>query len=237
MRTITIVNSKGGSGKSTLATNLASYFACWGIRVTLVDSDPQASALDWLRARPDDRPRIKGVVAEEGDFRIPPESDYAVIDVPSGTGGRTLRRLLRKSDVLVIPVLPSPMDIRATRKFIFELLQQEELTRRGIDICVVANRVRENTRIYYTLEKFLASVGVPFIAKFRDTQNYVQAADRGLGVFELAPARVIRDLRQWEPLVTWLSADKRISVIPPIASAEDMPGSDDSDPPTAAQTH
>lgn len=214
MRTIMLANSKGGSGKSTLATNLASYFACWGIRVTLVDFDRQGSARDWLAARPPQRDGIRAVSALLPDCPVPDDSDYRLLDVPSGIHGEALTQLLRLADTVVVPVLPSPMDIRATGRFVAELLTNEAYAP-DKRLCVVANRVRETTRSYRALEAFLAHLGIPFVARLRDTQNYVRAAEQGLGIFELPSRETLADLAQWQPLVHWLCGNRHTPAIPP----------------------
>ena len=48
----------------------------------------------------------------------------------------------------------------------------------------------------------------PFISVLRETQNYVRAAERGLGIFELAPYAVRRDLDQWDPIIRWLNSKR-----------------------------
>jgi len=98
------------------------------------------------------------------------------------------------------------MDIRAAAHFIKELLTVGKVSRKETRLAVVANRVREYTLIYHTLEAFLDSLKIPFVATLRDTQNYIRAADRGLGIFELAPSLVWQDLEQWEPLLEWLNS-------------------------------
>lgn len=214
MRSITLINAKGGSGKSTLACNLASFLACWGIRVTLVDFDRQGSALDWLAARPAERPTIYATRADAGQ-PIPADSDYRILDIPSGVHGAALTHLLRISDTVIIPVLPSPMDIRAAGRFIAELLQSEGYTPE-LRICVVANRVRATTQSYRALERFLARLGIPFIARLRDTQNYLRATERGLSIFELPRREVVADLAQWQPLIAWVCGDPRLTLVPTI---------------------
>lgn len=206
MRTIMVVNAKGGCGKSTLTTNLASYFAAEaGKQVALADFDPQQSSLAWLKARDESRPAIHGINASEGGaVRAPASTDVLILDTPARVAGRELGGLVRRSETLLVPVLPSPMDMRAAADFISQLLLNGRIERKETRIAVVANRVRENTLVYHKLESFLTSLKIPFIATLRDTQNYVRAAERGIGIFELAPSLAWPDVEQWEPLIRWL---------------------------------
>ena len=199
-----VLNPKGGCGKSTLSTNLASYFADAGKKVALVDFDPQGSSLDWLAARPAERPVIHVVAVDGEKALIPWGLDVAVMDVPAGTHGKVLKRYVKKVQTVIIPVLPSPIDIRAAARFIEELLTTGRVSRAETRIAVVANRVREHTRIYHTLQRFLTSLGIPFIASLRESQNYIRAAQRGVGIFEMSPAQTRVDREQWATLLRWL---------------------------------
>ena len=114
--------------------------------------------------------------------------------------------MLNRVQTLVIPVLPSPIDIRACTRFIQELLTAGQVSRHHTRLAVVANRVRENTIIYHQLEKFLNSLSIPFIGSLRESQNYIRAAERGLGIFEMAPSAAYPDLIQWDPIVGWLES-------------------------------
>ncbi len=208
MRTIMTLNAKGGCGKSTLATNLASFFANGGARVVLADFDAQQSSLEWLAARPSARPAIAGLDATRQPLRVPRSTDILLMDAPAAVHGKDLTALVRRAETLLIPVLPSPIDIRAAAHFIAELLTVGKVSRRETRLAVVANRVREHTLIYQSLEAFLNSLKIPFVATLRDTQNYIRAAERGLGIFELAPSAVEQDLEQWKPLLRWLKSKR-----------------------------
>lgn len=201
-----VLNPKGGSGKSTVATNLASYYAQRGERVALADFDVQHCSLDWLAARPATSPSIHGFAVEDDDkLLIPHGPGYLIMDAPAGVHGKAMTRLVKKAHTLLIPVLPSPIDMRTTARFIEELLLVGKVERERTRIAVLANRVRENTLIYHALQRFLDSLGIPFLTHLRDTQNYIRAAECGIGLFEMAPAQVAHDLAQWQPLLDWLA--------------------------------
>jgi chromosome partitioning protein len=210
MRTIMLLNAKGGCGKSTIASNLASYYASEGQAVAIVDFDPQQSSLEWLAVRPDDAPEIIGIDASEETPRLPRNLDVVIYDVPAGLRGKELTAMVRRAETLIIPVLPSPIDIRACSHFIRDLLLVGKVSRKQTKLAVVANRVRENTLVYHKLERFLKSLKIPFIATLRDTQNYIRGEERGLGIFELAPSLVAHDLEQWEPLLKWLRSKRSL---------------------------
>lgn len=210
MRSIMLLNAKGGCGKSTLATNLAGYYADQGLSVTLADFDPQGSSMAWLAARPAEYPSIHGIAAWQEPLRVPKETERLVMDAPARVHGKELSEMVRRAQTLIIPVLPSPIDIRAVADFIKELLLVGKVSRKQTKLAVVANRVRENTLIFHTLERFLESLEIPFVTTLRDSQNYIRAAERGLGLFEMPPYLVWQDLEQWEPLIKWLNSKRSL---------------------------
>jgi len=205
MRHIMVLNPKGGCGKSTLATNIASYFATEGNAVTLADYDPQRSSLDWLERRPAERAPITGLAAfEEGLRRLPRNADVLVIDAPARSHGPELTELVKHAETIVVPVLPSTIDMQATANFLKELKEVGRIERKEAKIGVVANRVRENTLIFEELDQYLTAARVPYVAALRDAQNYIRAYTRGLGVFELPEYLSWPDREQWDPLLRWL---------------------------------
>ncbi|MDH3635995.1 MAG: ParA family protein [Gammaproteobacteria bacterium] len=211
MRSIMVLNSKGGSGKSTVATSIASYYATQGKKVMLVDLDPQASSLEWLEARPSGRSSITGVDGSGGHFRIPRSADYVVYDTPAAVHGRELSDFLRRAQSIIIPVLPSPIDMRAATPFIQKVLNNGRIARKEARVALIANRCRETYNIYHELDHYLRKVRkAPFISVLRETQNYVRAAERGLGIFELAPYSVRKDLDQWDPIIRWLNSKRSL---------------------------
>lgn len=209
MRHIMVLNSKGGSGKSTIATSLAAYYANRDEKVALVDCDRQGSSLEWLDRRPADRPKITGVAGFDKGFRsVPRNADVVIIDAPAGCHGTDLASLLRHAETVVMPVLPSTIDISASTKFISDLREVGKVERREVRLAVVGNRVRDYTLISQELDEYLTALRMPYITRLREAQNYVRAYTRGLGIHELPEYLAWPDWDQWKPLVSWLNSKR-----------------------------
>jgi chromosome partitioning protein len=203
------MNPKGGCGKSTLATNIASYFANEGASVALADYDPQRSSLDWLDRRPDNRPQIAAVAGfEDGLRRCPRSTDICVIDAPARTHAKELTDLVRHAETIVVPVLPSTIDMQATTTFLEELRKVGKIQHKQAKFGLVANRARDNTLIFDDLDEYLTKARAPYIAALREAQNYVRAYTRGLGIFELPEYLAWPDWDEWEPLTAWLRSKR-----------------------------
>ena len=216
MRTIIVLNPKGGCGKSTIATNIASYFAIKGKKVTLADCDPQGSSRDWLSIRPNVYSAINGIVVEGDRLQVPRNTDILIIDTPAALDDKRLKKYLRKAQSLVMPIIASPIDIRAAEKFLEELFSFKGTINNKIKIATVANRVREDTLIAAKLEYYLDNVKLPngkklpFMTMLRASQNYIHAAERGLSIFELPPSKTYYDREQWAPLLRWLNSKRSL---------------------------
>jgi chromosome partitioning protein len=209
MRHIMVLNAKGGCGKSTLATNIAAYFANEGASVALADYDPQRSSLDWLERRPEDRPEIAGIAAfEDGLKKVPRTADIVVSDAPARSHGKELTDLVRHAETVVVPVLPSTIDMQATSAFLQELQSVGKVQRKKVKIGAIANRVRDNTLIFDDLDEYLTKARVPYIAALREAMNYVRAYSRGLGIHELPEYLAWPDWDEWEPLTAWLRSKR-----------------------------
>jgi chromosome partitioning protein len=209
MRHVMVLNAKGGCGKSTLATNIAVFFARLGQQVCIADYDPQQSSLDWLAQRPADLPAITGVRAfEDGVRNVSRSTDILVIDAPARVHGTELNELVRRAETIVVPVLPSSIDMKASQHFMTELLEIGKVSRRQARLALVANRVREHTLIYEELDQYLSKLKVPYLGCLREAQNYVRAYARGMGVLELPEYLASPDWKQWEPIGEWLGSKR-----------------------------
>jgi len=207
MRHIMVMNAKGGCGKSTIATNLAAYYASEGYETALADYDPQQSSLDWLDQRPEEYAAITGLAAHKDGLRhVPRNADYLIIDAPARSHGPELTMLVKHAETIIVPVLPSPIDIKASAKFIAELLKVGRVSRKQAKVAAVANRVRENTLIFEELDEYLNKLRVPYLTSLREAQNYVRAYQRGLGIHELPPYLAWPDWEQWDPILEWLDS-------------------------------
>lgn len=211
---IIVLNAKGGCGKTTISTNLAGYYAAHDYRTAILDMDPQNSSLRWLSNRDPKRPAVIGIPGNERgarvtrsfQLRIPPGTERLIVDTPAGLDSMRLQDVTRGADAILVPVLPSDIDIHAASRCIADLLVAGRIERRADRVAVVANRVKKNTQMYNKLRRFLDSLEIPFVATFRDTQNYVHASERGLGVHELDARNAREDIRQLNTLIDWIES-------------------------------
>jgi chromosome partitioning protein len=212
LRKIVVLNPKGGSGKSTIATNLAAYYAWSGRRVALMDHDPQGSSMRWLRVRAADLPPIHGIAAYEKKLgvtrsfalRTPPGTDTLVVDTPAAVTPLQLPELTQDAHAVVVPVLPSDIDIHAASRAIADLLLVGRVHRSERRLVIVANRARRYTKAFSSLMRFLDSMRIPVAAVLRDSQAYVRSAECGMGLHEMKGALLQEDLDSWKPLLDWL---------------------------------
>jgi chromosome partitioning protein len=209
---IVVLNPKGGCGKTTLATNIAAYYATRGPAPTLVDFDSQGFSMRWLHKRPDSRPRIYGANAfqqamqgrQAVHLQTRPDTEKLIIDLPAALSPEELQDVTYDAGSILIPVLPSNIDVSCASQFIANLLLVAQIDRRGRQLAVVANRVRQNTKSYRMLMRFLTSLQIPLIAVLRDSQIYVQAAGQGIGICEMPARMVQKDIPQLTSIINWL---------------------------------
>ncbi len=206
MKSFLIANPKGGSGKSTLATNLAGYFARCGHQVMLGDTDRQQSAREWMAIRPNVLPPIRTWAVEKDlPARPPKDTTHVVLDSAAGLHGKTLERILRQVNRVIVPIQPSLFDILATRHFLETLLEEKAVRKERIFVAVVGMRVDPRTRAAGELERFLASYDLPVLTCLRDTQLYVHLVANGMTVFDLSASRAEKDMEQWKPIIDWIN--------------------------------
>jgi chromosome partitioning protein len=212
MKRIVVMNPKGGSGKTTIAINLAGYFASRQQKPVLMDFDPQGSSLRWVKKRMPSLAPIQAIAAFEKDnrttrafqLRVPDDCTHVIVDTPAAVDSKQFPDVTRDAHKILVPVLPSDIDIHTCSRTIRDLLLVAKIRREDDRIGVVANRIRRNTLTYQALIRFLQTLGIPIVATIRDSQNYVRAAEHGIGVHEMKSYIAREDVEQWEPLIQWL---------------------------------
>ena len=228
---ILIANSKGGCGKSTLATNLASSYAQQHTNTALLDYDPQGSASQWLKRRSSQLPEITGIEAyKQGGagstgnwfMRLPRGVERVIVDTPAGLQNDQLSQQIREAQVILVPVMPSPIDIHSATRFIGSIMLNREFRGGNKTLAVIANRTRKNTKVLQKLDIFLGSLKLPRVGDIRDTQHYVHCFEGGLGALDESSPRHRQDRDQWQNLIKWL--DQRLEQ-PKGLNAENLPHS------------
>lgn len=235
MLRITVMNTKGGCGKTTIATNLASYCAALGHGTVLNDYDRQACSSRWLEMRSSELPRIHGVAAfkqprpgmtRAWQMQLPADTHYVINDTPAGYTGIDFGDRVAESDVILIPVLPSSIDIQTTADFIRNLMATGKPRLANKRLAFITNRSRIRTRAADKLDRFLQSLDIPVISQIRDTQHYVSAAEQGLGIHELDERDARKDTPTWETILDWLDQPdySSVSTIPVETALQNVSG-------------
>lgn len=223
MKRIIVLNAKGGCGKTTVATNVASGYAQRGFRTALIDYDPQESSIQWLRARSTSLPPIQGIAIHDASrvplagawqLRVPRDAQRVVVDTPAGMRAMDLTGRLTGDDRLLIPVQPSPIDIRATADFIRDLLLVARVRPQDQRLALVGNRTRPSAALE-SLKAFLAHLQIPVLHYLRDGPLYPAAAEQGIGVCELPSTQSRHEHAGWQSILDWLEG----GTAPALASA------------------
>jgi chromosome partitioning protein len=209
---IVVMNPKGGSGKTTVAMNLAAFYASDGKRPAIMDLDSQASSTRWLAKRSLEIPPIHGVspfnipakVTRSFAMRIPNEVERIIVDTPAALNKQQFAEVTGGADRILVPVLPSDIDIQAATRCIADLLLTGKVQRSDNRLAVIANRVKRNTVIFRSLMRFLEALKIPVVAVLRDSQNYIRAAETGIGLHEMKGARFRTDQKHWATLIEWI---------------------------------
>jgi chromosome partitioning protein len=206
----TVINQKGGAGKTTLAVHLALYLLDQGNRVAFIDNDPQQSARAWLSgAQPDmpiHSPDSAAVLVDQVNT-LTGAYDVVVCDGAPRLNDHT-RVLMYMADRILVPVLPSTVDLRATLQT-KEAIDQVQAARQtdGLPeawIRLIMNKTRASTQQTKLFQQVLRSMNIPLaqtpltlreaysqcvtndtvVTRVRSNKAAIQAADEITALFE-----------------------------------------------------
>jgi chromosome partitioning protein len=186
---ITVVSQKGGTGKTTIATNLSACYATVGHEVMLIDADPQHSALDWKADRQQKLPKINAVHLPEKNLfqeiqNLQGKYELVVVDV----GGRitaTARAAVAAAEFIIIPTLPSKLDMLSTEMFIQTVVKEVQSYKPVVSGGIVLNQLQARTAIGKAANEYLDTLGYPiFDTKLHLYVDYREAAATGMSVIE-----------------------------------------------------
>lgn len=207
MKTVLVACSKGGVGKTTVVTHLAAHAALAGRRTVLVDADPQGSSTRWCerRAHLDSAVLpVDGSGRKAWERHVPDGTQAAFIDSAAGAMAGDLAGFLDRADAVVVPVLPSALDIEATAGFLESLAAHPRVKRGRLPIGLVVNKFRPWTNASRQALDVLQGWPVPVVATLRDSQAYSVLVGLGKSLFDYGSANVRDHQADWQPLLGWL---------------------------------
>ncbi len=212
---VSIANSKGGVGKSTIATHLAVEGAAAGLRVLLVDTDPQASSTLFCATRDPSRPAFSVVQLTKPILhrelpKLTAPYDLAIVDT-MGREGATFRSALSAADTILVPITPSAFDIWASED-VFTVIEEIGTSRDHLRTRVLLNMVIPRTVIAREALDALDDLLDDQPAQLLDSRLHARvawkmASAKGLSVREFEPrgaaakelAALCRELGFWPP--------------------------------------
>lgn len=197
---IGLLNQKGGVGKTTLAVHIADEISRRNHRTLLIDADQQGSALDWGAARAEDavfsivglpRPTIHREIERLGQGY-----DVVVIDGPPRVY-EVARSAIMASDIVLIPVQPSPYDVWAASEIV-ELVKEARIYKPQLKAAFIINRRIKNTAIGRDVTDALATYDLPALpTSVYQRVAMAESAGAGMTVFETVPESVgVKELKR-----------------------------------------
>ncbi|MGQ0799560.1 MAG: ParA family protein [Pseudomarimonas sp.] len=206
MLAILVASSKGGCGKTTVATHLAAYFALAGKHTVLVDADPQRSSTRWCERRAAlDHAALPINGCRRGWQKlIPADTQRMIVDAPAGAMATDLEGFIAEVDAIVVPVLPSVIDMDASIEFLASLSGSERVRRHKVAVGLVGNRTKPWTSASANALAQIETWPYPLVTSLRDSQAYGLLSGLGKSLFDYRSENVRRHQQDWDALMKWL---------------------------------
>jgi len=206
MLKVLVASSKGGAGKTTIATNLAAHYAVDGKNTVLVDADRQGSSQRWAEKRAGMSHPVLGLSGLRRDWakHIPEDAQRVVIDSAAGIRSGEIGEYLDHVDAVIVPMLPSSIDLEAAEPFLAELADLPRIKRGKVPVALVANRLKPWTNASQQAVDEIKGFPFPVVAELRDTQGYVLASALGKSIFDYNSELVRSHQDDWSKLLRWL---------------------------------
>lgn len=207
MKTVLVASSKGGVGKTTIATHLAAQSAVAGQRTVLVDADPQGSSTRWAQRRAGSTSAVLPVDGTRRNWLklVPDDTQRIVIDGAAGQMGADLESYLDQASVVIVPVLPSALDIEATVPFLNTLAKHPRVRKGQVPVGLIANKLKPWTNASQQALDVLNSWSIPVVGQLRDSQAYVMLTGLGKSLFDYNSQQVRDHQEDWQTVLKWLN--------------------------------
>ncbi len=127
-----------------------------------------------------------------------------MVDSPARLAGTELYHRISEADLVLIPILPSPIDIHAAANFIRDIRLTGCLREGNKQILAIANRVRANTVMFRELNEFLRQLGMSGMTCLRDSQLYTRSAAQGLGIADISRSEALEEKDRWIEIGSWI---------------------------------
>lgn len=197
---ISVTSLKGGVGKSTIAQNLAVCFAHNDYKTCIIDSDTNKSSLRWAGLRDESMPKIPVFGSEDG--RVLTQTirglydDYEVIII-DGTPSlnKVTSKIIMLSDLVLIPILPSGLDLWATEIFLERYQDAEDQKEEKIPGYFIMNQFDPRFNLSKDLLEVLGDSAIkPLDATIKTRMIYREAVLEGKGVYECSNAKAKQEM-------------------------------------------
>lgn len=211
MQVIVVASSKGGAGKSTVATNLAAYFALQGKRTALIDADRQKSSTHWCEKRAHLDSAVLPIDGSKKGWKkhLPDQTEVAIVDAAAGDMADDLEDFLEIASVVLVPVLPSSIDLEATVPFLDSLAGNARVKKGKLPVALVGNRLKPWTGASQQAMAQIKAWPYPVVAELRDTQAYVLMVALGKSLFDYHSEQVRNHQADWASLFKWIKKVSR----------------------------